>query len=115
VVGGGVKGFDIVKGFDMVGKGGGFTRAPTVMPATIEGMEPVRMKPVRPPPAVRRARARAVVGGSWFGGGRGLEWVVRGGGVGVLGKENGREGGGGGDRPFLGGLNSLFCFLFVRG
>ncbi len=39
------------------------------MPATMEGMEPVRMKPVRPPPAVRRARARAraVVGGSWWG------------------------------------------------
>lgn len=53
----------------MVGRGGGgFTRAPTVIPATMEGMEPVRMKPVRPPPAVRRARARAVVGGSWGGG-----------------------------------------------
>ncbi len=37
------------------------------MPATMEGMEPVRMKPVRPPPAVRRARARAVAGGSWWG------------------------------------------------
>ncbi len=43
------------------------------MPATMEGMEPVRMKPVRPPPAVRRARARAVVGGSW-GGVRGGGW-----------------------------------------
>ncbi len=72
------------------------------MPATMEGMEPVRMKPVRPPPAVRRARARAVVGGSWGGvrGGGERGW---GGGVLGLGK-GGKEGGeGGATDHFLGG------------
>lgn len=39
------------------------TNAPTVMPATTEGIEPVRMKPVRPPPAVRSARRKAVAEG----------------------------------------------------
>lgn len=42
-----------------------------LMPAIREGVDPVRMKPVRPPVAVRRARARAVVGGSCFYGGGG--------------------------------------------
>jgi len=37
------------------------TRAPTVRPAATEGTEPVRMKPVRPPPAVRAARMKAGV------------------------------------------------------
>ena len=42
----------------------GNTRAPTVIPAATEGTEPVRMKPVKPPPAVRRARMKAWVEGS---------------------------------------------------
>ncbi len=71
------------------------------MPATMEGMEPVRMKPVRPPPAVRRARARAVVGGSW-GGVRGGGWRGWRGGVGE-GEWKGGKGGGGATDHFLGG------------
>lgn len=42
----------------------GYTRAPTVTPAAIEGMEPVRAYPVIPPPAVRQARMKAWVEGA---------------------------------------------------
>lgn len=41
--------------------GMGRTRAPTVRPATIEGTEPVRAKPVMPPPETRSARMKAGV------------------------------------------------------
>ena len=39
----------------------GRTRVPTVTPATTEGMEPVRAKPVMPPPAVRAPRIRPML------------------------------------------------------
>lgn len=50
----------------MIGRSewGKSTNAPTVMPAATEGIDPVRMKPVRPPPAVRSASKKAVVDGS---------------------------------------------------
>lgn len=35
------------------------TRAPTVIPAATDGIDPVRIYPVRPPPAVSRARKKA--------------------------------------------------------
>ena len=36
------------------------TSAPTVRPAAIEGIEPVRMNPIVPPVAVRAPRTKAV-------------------------------------------------------
>lgn len=35
------------------------TSAPTPVPAITEGTEPVRINPVNPPPAVKRARRKA--------------------------------------------------------